>query len=377
MSGTPAWLRALWPFGRSRPGPEQSNPDRPGPEKGDSDVSAPPPEVVTDGTAGGASAGQPPPREISERDRAAFPDEFARLRHSGPKPPSYSQEPSAAPDAARDTEAAVIPDTAAHGFAVANLVVRGASVAGDLHRLDGDPRQDAFAVAAVGPPERGLVIAVVADGVGSQPRSHLGANTAAKATVAALTARAGQVEAALRGGLRDRLYFELVHVVDEIAAAVTAEAARLSRPPRELATTLRAVVVPTDPDVRARLAASVGDGATVRLSGAEWTPVRPAADGAEAGVHDTATAVLPLQPEALAVDIWTAAPGETTVVCTDGLSEPLRDKEFAGLLAEDWNQDEVPGMMRFLWEAQSRMRTYDDDRTVICIWERSTMSPAV
>jgi hypothetical protein len=166
----------------------------------------------------------------------------------------------------------------------------------------------------------------------------------------------------------------VVHVIDEAAMAITAEAVRLSRSSRELATTLRAVLVPTDPEVRARLAFSIGDGATLCLAGGAWKPVRPGI-GDDAEVHVTATAVLPLQPEDLSVDMWTAKPGETTVVCTDGFSEPLRDVEFAALISGDWGQEEVPGVMRFLWQAQSRLRSYDDDRTVICIWERSTTSP--
>lgn len=79
--------------------------------------------------------------------------------------------------------------------------------------------------------------------------------------------RAGDVEAAIRGGLRNRLYFEVVHVIDEVAMAITSEAGRISQPSRELATTLRVVLVPTDPEVRARLAFSVGDGATLSLAG--------------------------------------------------------------------------------------------------------------
>jgi serine/threonine protein phosphatase PrpC len=291
----------------------------------------------------------------------------------GPKPPAYPAEPSAAVDARADVAGAVVPDTVVDGFNVGNLVVRAASIAGDSHRCDGEPRQDAVAVVAFGPRERGLVLAVVADGVGSQRHSHVGADTACKATVAALAARAGDVEAAIRGDLRDRLYFEVVHVIDEVAMAITSEAGRISQPSRELATTLRVVLVPTDPKVRARLAFSVGDGATLSLAGTAWKPVGPGfGDGT--GVHDTATAVLPLHPQELAVEIWAADPGETIVLGTDGFSEPLRDEEFAELLAADWGQEEVPGMMRFLWQAQSRLRSYDDDRTVICIWESRTTS---
>jgi serine/threonine protein phosphatase PrpC len=391
MAKVGAWFRSLWPFGGDKSA------------QGEPDGVAPPPEAVpaaetvaaepvgsegvgsgTDGsgTDGGENDNSESDNGMSDNSLdasrehlAAFPDEFSRLRHVGQKPPSYSAQPSGAVDARKDVAGAVIPDTVVDGFAVAGLVVRAASIAGDSHRYGGEPRQDALAVVALGPGNRGLVLAVVADGVGSQPHSHVGAEAACKATVAALASRADDVEAALRGGLRDRLYFEVVHVIDEVATAIGTEAARLGKPGRELATTLRAVLVPTDPEVRVRLAFSVGDGATLRLAGNAWKPVRPRSDD-DAGVHSTATAVLPLQPQELSVDLWIADPGETTVVCTDGLSEPLRDAQFAELLSGDWSQEEVPGMMRFLWQAQSRSRTYDDDRTVICIWESSSTSPA-
>jgi serine/threonine protein phosphatase PrpC len=308
-------------------------------------------------------------------DRPAFPGEFSGYPHVGAKPPSYPAQPSAARDAREDLAGALIPDSVVDGFAVGTLTVRGASVAGDAHRYDGSPRQDAMATLLLGPPEGGLILAVVADGVGSEPCSHVGAAAACRATAAALAARAGAVETALRAAQLDRLYFEVVHVIDEATARVETEAARLSRPPRELATTLRAVLVPTDREVRTRLAFSVGDGGTLRLADAAWSPVWPA-PGQDSGLHDTSTAVLPLHPEEVRLATWTAAAGEAVIVCTDGFSEPLRDTQFAELLAKEWTGDPRPGTMRFLWQAQARLRSYDDDRTVACIWEAVPMSPA-
>ena len=210
----------------------------------------------------------------SNGDRAEFPGEFSGYRHVGAKPPSYSTEPSAVRDARTDVEGALVPDSVVDGFTAGALSVRAASVAGDLHRCDGDPRQDSVAAVLLGSPERGLVLGVVADGVGSEPYSHVGARTACKAAVVALASRAAAVESAIRGGQQDRLYFELVHVIDEVTTSIEAEAARLSRAPRELATTLRAVLVPTDRLVRTRVAFSVGDGATLRLHDSAWSSLQ-------------------------------------------------------------------------------------------------------
>ena len=335
---------------------------------------------VSDNDGGSENNGALEVEGVSEStdSSAAFPREISVYRHFGAKLPSYPPEPSAAVNACEDAEGALVPDTLVNGFAVGMLVVRAASIAGDAHRYEGKPRQDALAAVTFGPGDRGLVLAVVADGVGSQRNSHVGAATACKATVATLAQRARDVETALRGGLRDRVYYEVVHVVNKVAEAIEAEASRQSVSGRELATTFRAVLVPADPEVRARLAFSVGDGATFRLAETAWTRIQSTAADDDVGVQDTSTAVLPLHPEELRVDMWTADPGDTIVVCTDGFSEPLRDtdSEFASTLAEEWSTVEVPGMMRFLWQAESRLRSYDDDRTVICIWDRGTTSPA-
>jgi serine/threonine protein phosphatase PrpC len=359
-----------WPFRRrsTASAPEQTVNPEPEPEPEAVAVAVPEsasePEVVADVDV----------PEVAE-EPAEFPIEFSAYRHVGPKPPSYRPEPSAAVDACQDVEGAVIPDTLVDGFTVGALIVRAASIAGDAHRYDGVPRQDALATAVLGPPEHGLVLGVVADGVGSQRYSHVGAAAACKAAVTALVPRSGAIEAALRGGLRDRLHYELVHIADEVAAAIEAEAGRIAGSGEELATTFRAVLVPTDPKVRSRLAFSVGDGATFRLAEGGWTRIRPESTDDNGQVRDNATAVLPLHSAELRVDVWAGDPGDTIVVCTDGFSNLLGEKDFASTLAEDWGIAEVPGMMRFLWQAQSRLRGYDDDRTVICIWERTT-SPA-
>ena len=57
------------------------------------------------------------------------------------------------------------------------MTVRGVSQRGHLHRYNGAPRQDDFAVHQL--PD-GRVIALVADGVSGAPQSHIGASTVAK-----------------------------------------------------------------------------------------------------------------------------------------------------------------------------------------------------
>ena len=351
--GRTCWARLMARLGRAGGGAPTTAQE--------SDHAASPDSAAGNDRAADDAAGE-------EDDRGAFPGELAVYRHVGAKPPAYSPEPSAALDARSDVDGALIPDSVVDGFTAGSLTVRAASVAGDAHRHQGEPRQDAVAAVLVGPPERGLVMGVVADGVGSEPRSHVGAAAACRAAVASLARRAAALEAAIRDLQQDRLYFEVVHLIDEVTRSIEAEAVRISRPPGELATTIRAVVIPTDSTLRGRLAFSVGDGATLRLSDTTWIGIRQQ-ESTGSVVHDTATAVLPLHPDQLLVDIWSADLGETIVICTDGLSEPLRDRQFAELLAAEWNGATIPGTLRFLWQTQSRLRSYDDDRTVICIWD--------
>lgn len=38
-------------------------------------------------------------------------------------------------------------------------------------------------------------------------------------------------------------------------------------------------------------------------------------------------------------------------------------------LAGAWNGDEVPAPADFLWQFQYRVKSYDDDRTAVVLWE--------
>ena len=310
--------------------------------------------------------------------------EYAQYRSVGPRPPSYSPEPGA-PAASADG-GALIPDSAVDGFSVGALTVRGASVKGDGHRAGGLPRQDAMALCVLGRgragTERDVVAVFVADGVGSASHSHLGAAAACAAAVELCVAPRDEVAEALARDDRDLLLYRFVHVADGIADRLKDLAAQHGVSPRAVATTLRALLVPIDQGNRLRAAFWIGDGGTFRLRGKGWEPVDPgdgeasllAASQAGTAVHSTATAALPDRASALRAAFWHADPGETAVVCTDGLTEPLKDREFAALLEKDWAGAPAPGTVRFLWQAQNRLRSYDDDRTVVCIWERGAAS---
>ena len=70
------------------------------------------------------------------------------------------------------------PDTVLDGWSAGEFSVRGGSVRGYLHRYEGAPRQDDFALAARAGGRQ--IIAAVADGVSQARQSHIGSTTAVR-----------------------------------------------------------------------------------------------------------------------------------------------------------------------------------------------------
>ncbi|MCZ1006655.1 hypothetical protein O1L68_07645 [Streptomyces lydicus] len=65
-----------------------------------------------------------------------------------------------------------------------------------------------------------------------------------------------------------------------------------------------------------------------------------------------------------------ARPGDTLLLCTAGLAEPLREEPaFAARLADRWSADGPPGLVDFLTTAQLRAGDHPKDRTAVGVWE--------
>ncbi len=81
----------------------------------------------------------------------------------------------------------------------------------------------------------------------------------------------------------------------------------------------------------------------------------------------------PVRPEAepFRFRATVAQRGDTLLLCSPGLAEPLRaEPAFAQRLAQSWSErDEPPGLAAFLAEVQLRVRGYADDRTAVAVWE--------
>jgi serine/threonine protein phosphatase PrpC len=248
--------------------------------------------------------------------------------HVGNRPPSYPPHPLGRPSLRNsDLFAPFSPVVLLDGAQVGRLTVRAASVRGDSHNWEGSCRQDAMAVTRIGPPEAELLLLAVADGVGSALYSHVGSHQFSRLAAVYLDREAESIHAALCARDEEELRVLATKAVAGAAAELRSGWARAAQhEPRpyadqDYATTLHVLLIPTDARIRDRVLFSV--------------------------------------------------PGEVLLLGTDGVTNPLtqKDPEFARRLADAWGGPEIPSLSDFLWQAQTRAKSYDDDRTVICVWE--------
>ncbi|WP_432055317.1 protein phosphatase 2C domain-containing protein [Streptomyces sp. bgisy022] len=277
------------------------------------------------------------------------------------RPPSYPPHPLQCPSVRDgDVFAAFTPSVLLDGAQVGRLTVRAASLRGDSHNWEGSCRQDAMTVARIGPPEAELLLLAVADGVGSAPRSHIGSYRVTRQAAVHLDREAASIHASLSA--RDE--GELRVIANKAIAGAVGEL-RLGP---EHATTLHVLLVPTDSRIRERVLFSVGDGGLFVLRAGQWHQAEPSDDGT---LLDTRTEALPHAYRSVSAMVVSSEPGEVLLLGTDGITGPLtqRDPQFARHLADAWGGSAVPSLSDFLWQAQTRAKSYDDDRTVICVWE--------
>ncbi|MFJ8432771.1 protein phosphatase 2C domain-containing protein [Kitasatospora sp. NPDC094019] len=312
-----------------------------------------------------------PAAPVAAADPVLRPPSFRApgpLPHVGRKAPAYPAEPTDVP-ALRggDLHAVLLPDTVVDGGRFGPLTVRAASVRGDSHRYAAECRQDAVLVARADD----LLLVAVADGVGSQPHSHHGSHGILRLLAKQVLPRADTLLGLLRAGAATDFATLAGRIVAAAADGLAQEAERFGHPPKSWSTTLRALLVPAGPGTAARGFLAVGDGGLLRLRADGWENLDPDPDGDGAGtLISTRTDCLPEAYErARAALITDTRPGDVLVLCTDGLALPLlKEPELRDFLGGRWGR-EVPGLAEFLWQAQVRVRSYDDDRSVVCLWE--------
>ncbi|GGV07789.1 hypothetical protein GCM10010182_28660 [Actinomadura cremea] len=257
-----------------------------------------------------------------------------------------------------------VPDMVFDGADLDGLTVRAASLRGDDHRYYGEPRQDAVALWTVPLAPGDALLACVADGVGSQPLSHEGSALACRLLRAEIERVAGTWEWERAGEL-------ITGAVARVASGMTAHAAEAGIDPKALSTTLAALIVDAGPGDDPRLAAvlNIGDGAAYRLRDGVLEPVR-AAEPDPGGIVDPRTDALPGSPGTVRPMVDWLRPEEALVLCTDGLSNPMRGAEVREPLVASWSRAEPPGIIEFGWKLAFRAKSYGDDRSAVCVWGR-------
>ncbi|MFF4794637.1 protein phosphatase 2C domain-containing protein [Streptomyces sp. NPDC001276] len=318
------------------------------------------------------------------------------VRYVGPRPPTYAAEPTALPVAEPDGLDVAVPDTVLDGAAYGACTLRAVSIRGDSARYRGEPRRDALLTARFGAGDQALVLVAMATGARATPGAHRAAGEVcqwiAEAVGRSHARLAEDIRAARRGDLKSGLH----RLTDRSLGRLRAGAAEQGVDPEQYTATLRCLLLPADPDCRVRVFFGVGAGGLFRLREGEWQDIEP-------GVAETPGHPLvgfgspPPEPpdgDRLTMDLGitvppnpydpapepprepfrfrasVAQPGDTLLMCTAGLADPLRgEPELCAHLARRWSDPDPPGLAAFLADALVRVKGYADDRTAAAVWE--------
>jgi hypothetical protein len=347
----------------------------------------------TDAEPPAAPAAQDAP---SQQTALSVPDQPPRVDYVGSGPPTYDAEPTALPPADPDDLDDLVADTVLDGARYGTSTLRAVSVRGDSARYRGEPRRDSLLTARFGAGEQALVLVAMATGARATPGAHRAAAEACQwigRAVGRSHARlAEDIRAARRGDLKSGLH----RLTDRSLGKLRASAAEQAIEPEEYTASLRCLLLPADPECRTRVFFGVGAGGLFRLRDGEWQDIEPRVAEAtgEAVVgfgslpHETpegdrltmdlgiTTPPSPYEPaprpprDPFRFRASVARPGDTLLLCTGGLAEPLRgEPELAEHLTTRWSAGEPPGLAAFLADTLVRVKGYADDRTAAAVWE--------
>ncbi|MFC9609465.1 protein phosphatase 2C domain-containing protein [Streptomyces sp. NPDC056938] len=374
------------------PGPPPSHRPPPPPPSAAPDLRAPDAHAPAPGAARGAGPGQD--AVVAEEPEAR--PEPPVVPYVGDGPPTYDAEPTALPAADPDTLDDLVADTVLDGARYGTSTLRAVSVRGDSARYRGEPRRDCLLTARFGTGPGALILVAMATGARAAPGAHRAAAEACdwigRAVGRSHARLAEDIRAAHRGELKSGLH----RLTDRSLGRLRASAAEQGLEPEEYTASLRCLLLPADPGCRTRVFFGVGGGGLFRLRDGEWQDIEPQvseASGApvvgygspppETPDGDRLTMDLgittppspyepaPEQPrDPFRFRASVARPGDTLLLCTAGLAEPLRgEPELSGHLTRRWDGSGPPGLTAFLADTQVRVKGYADDRTAAAVWE--------
>ncbi|MFG3404852.1 protein phosphatase 2C domain-containing protein, partial [Streptomyces sp. NPDC048142] len=327
-------------------------------------------------------------------DPASAADGRPAVGHLGDRPPTYDAEPAALPSATSENLDGLVPDTVLDGARYGTYTLRAVSVRGDSARFRGEPRRDGLLTARFGTAESALVLVAVAGGRRAGEAAHLAAADACRWIGGAVARSHVRLSEDIRAGRRGDLKSGLHRLTDRTYGKLRARAAELGVEPDAYTASLRCLLLSADPDCRTRVFFGVGSGGLFRLRDGLWQDLEPVipqsgvpqpGDEQEEGPdgdrltmdlqitappspHSEGPARPPAEPFRFRASV--ARPGDTLMLCSNGLAEPMRgEPELPGELAERWGNSGPPGLPAFLADTQLRIKGYADDRTCAAVWE--------
>ncbi|MFD0022357.1 protein phosphatase 2C domain-containing protein [Streptomyces sp. NPDC127177] len=385
--------------------------------------SAPEPQARVSSPAAAAADPAPPlpRRPVVERTADERPDPAVRaapeppaaeaaahrppVAHVGDRPPTYDAEPTALPATDPREIHALVADTVLDGASYGTYTLRAASVRGDSARFRGEPRRDALLTVRFGTAENALVLVAVAGGARTAEGVHPAAADACRWIGEAVGRSHARLSEDIRAGRRADLKSGLHRLADRSYGKLRARAAELGLEPHEYTAGLRCLLLSADPDCRTRVFFGVGGGGLFRLRDGSWQDIEPAVphtgevtgegvvgygsaspgDAPESGPDGERLTMdlgittapspyvegpVPPPAEPFRFRASVARPGDTLLLCSSGLADPLRgEPALADELAERWAPGPAPGLAAFLADTQLRVKGYADDRTAVGVWE--------
>ncbi|MGH3559686.1 MAG: protein phosphatase 2C domain-containing protein [Mycobacterium sp.] len=265
------------------------------------------------------------------------------------------------------------PDVVIDGWSTDALTVRGVSQRGHLHRYNGAPRQDDFALHHL--PD-GRVIILVADGVSGAPQSHIGASTAIKQAAEWLHSHLGD-DVANTDWLA--LLKSTAWALNERAQTLLGlEAPDPVSAEEQLATTLAcAVIEPTGARTLRAYLVSAGDSVAWLLSAGQFVEILAGKTVPASGIASSAVVGLPRVPTEVTPIVIEIADNDVLLIATDGIGDPLGAGQggVGDLFREVLTKPSAPSLIEFAHAVDFSRETFDDDRTLVAVWPRITVSP--
>ncbi|GGX61677.1 hypothetical protein GCM10010324_03000 [Streptomyces hiroshimensis] len=313
----------------------------------------------------------------------------------GERPPTYDAEPTAWPAADPQDLDGLVPDTVLDGAQYGAVTLRALSLRGDSARYRGEPRRDSLLTARFGDGDSALLLVAMASGTRGSNVAPRAARDACMWLAGAVGRSHARLADDIRGGRRGELKSGLHRLTDRSYGRLRARAAELDLRPDEYTATVRCLLLTADPQCRTRVFFGVGAGGLFRLREGVWQDLEPDPPAERTGEPvigygsapaDSMTVDLGIPTPGLAPPVEpveveapgepfrfrasVARPGDTLMLCTAGLADPMRgEPELGGRLAERWAGERPPGLAAFLADTQLRVKGYADDRTACAVWE--------